>query len=483
MTQSLPPYNPQVNGNGNGAPQPAQPVQQTAPAQPQPSVIPAAPQMAPATPQTIDAGGWQPQTGQITPPATQPQPVHQPVTPQTPASPPTVPTTPGSWDYNPTPETPSQPSPAGAPDQGTFLGGVREALAREGVDTTQFADDQQALAHLAQIARERPQLEQYAHMGMQQAQQLQQYQQQPPAAQPQAPATPESDPLDEAWGAPEYDPNWEQYVEFDQESETYRPINPSVPYAWVDGVNKYHQFLRTKTRDFLSNPIKKTWQGIETQVDKRVEERVEAKLREVEDRNTVREFQKNNAGWLYEKGQNGEPVIAHQTGEPVYSPMGQQFRQRIDWLRNNGITEPKQLLFTALDQLRGDFAQLQLQQMQQRQAMQAQQAAQQLPAPAAQQPAYPVTPANAPAYPVAANEAVPPVNGLPTVYNPSPLPQQPSPEQASANRIGSFLGNAHAAFQTQGSVMPAAVGAPVVVRNQGDLDAMWESELNAHLGS
>jgi hypothetical protein len=360
-----------------------------------------------------------------------------------------APPAPQSQPPAPTPTSPA-PTPAAPPVEDW-----RGRYAARGLDVANYQSEDDLYQDLAAYQRERPQLQQYAQIGAQLAPHAQRFAEfvaaQQQQQQPAAPQADEPDPLEQAWGAPPYDPTWASQVKVDENGDVV-PLHALVPFSVVEGYKKYHEHQRQKAVEFFNNPYKQTFQALEPKLKQAIRAEFEQLQQQNRQQQTLQQFEQQNATWLYQADNSGRPLIHPATNQPVLSPLGQRFAEHVQILRSAGATDPTAIAMLAANNVRAEMAIFSQQVQQQPQHTQPRAPNGQFISPAAAQP-----------------------TNLPPA----------SPEQTNQNRIGSFLANAHqnAAFAT-----PSFNGAPDptngnwAVRSERELDHRLAAALDRAAG-
>ena len=197
-------------------------------------------------------------------------------------------------------------------------------------------DDYTALVQLAREAQEARQLREqlrqqdvYRDLGRQlapKADQLQQFFQQ--AEKPAGP---------KPYEPPPFDKRWASLVDKDEATGLY-VAKQGVPREIADKVNAYAQW----TADFMENPSKVIKAVVEDQnstFDQRVSQAVQSALAQYQQQQQLMEISRLNAGWFYQKAQDGSVAVSL-NGQPQISPLGNQYLGLVRWAAEKGISNP-----------------------------------------------------------------------------------------------------------------------------------------------
>jgi len=230
------------------------------------------------------------------------------------------------------PETPAQPAPshtdgqqpaAQQQAQNQFL----EALKQRGFNLGDVADDNAAFTALQRLQQER---EQYA----QTLQQIQPHYQQLVSnydkwqaflqgQQQQAPAQPgqQKNFWEPYWKPPEWNPAWEQLITKDAQGNLI-----PVPGAPPNVVQKYQEYITYQAQEmqkFRSNPHEYMRPTVENLAAEIARKEIEKHLGGFKDQQFAQQFTSQNAGWLYQRDQQGN-LLQNQ----VFNPMTGMMEQR-----------------------------------------------------------------------------------------------------------------------------------------------------------
>jgi hypothetical protein len=244
--------------------------------------------------------------------------------------------------------------PAAQPEPPTIRGLVSGMGYQFGDDVT---DDYGALVHLAQQAVRAQQLAEmqrqgdvFAQLGRQLAPrareigQFLQGQQQPPQRA--------------AYEPPPFDERWARLLRVDEQSGRYVPQHPSVPQEIVDAANDYAEY----TQNFLRNPVGLINQVIEASnktMDTRIQEAVQAGIRQYQVQQQVNTIAHQNAGWFYARDPQGQFMPDAVSGGWRVSPLGQQYLEAVRWAASAGVQDPVHRDEFARRALRAEIAQAQ----------------------------------------------------------------------------------------------------------------------------
>lgn len=249
-------------------------------------------------------------------------------------------------------ETPSytpEPSSA-APTEPTRHTTVLDEFKRRGYNVDSYQDDDSFLAVLNDVATKQSrikELEQLAGYGQRYVSEAEEFEkwkasqaQQKPAAQPAEPAKPK-------WSAPEFDPSWMERVKLDESTGRYVPADAFTTPVLAEKVNAYLAWQQQSGRRLVADPFG-VWKEaggedfLREQMDsmkKAVREEIFAELRQTKTQEEAEQWAQSNAAHFFAVGPNGQVLRDPQSGEPVLSPLGAQFRQYADEAKSYGITD------------------------------------------------------------------------------------------------------------------------------------------------
>lgn len=184
------------------------------------------------------------------------------------------------------------------------------------------AEHQRAQAELQQFRQVQPYLSEFAKW------QQQQYAQQQQQAQ--------VDP----WGRPEFDPQWETFLEPDENGGVRLrkgvAADPALPQKYLQS----QQFLAQRLRDFAFNP-ERAFAPLVQQVAQQVYQGLQQEFSQRDQQAFARQLVDSNADWIYANKQTRE-----------LSPKGRRLTQLITELEAQGIRDPQMQSRFAMQQLR-----------------------------------------------------------------------------------------------------------------------------------
>jgi hypothetical protein len=223
---------------------------------------------------------------------------------------------------------------------------------------TQFTDDQALLQHLLLAQQQIPQLQQMARYGERVAGQWPQVEaflaQQQQTRQQQA-QDPWWKPL---WNPPQYDPAWEQMIGRDNQGNLF-PKQGAPP----DIVNKYltyQQFRREQVDKLMANPYEFIEPAVKILARQEAQAIAQQQLQVHNDRQFATNFIQQNADWLCQKDQAGQPMWNRDpvSGQsyPVLSDWGQKFSTYVKQANQFGIQDPARQQEYALGLVQRDWA-------------------------------------------------------------------------------------------------------------------------------
>jgi hypothetical protein len=270
----------------------------------------------------------------------------------------------GSSEPSDAPQSSGQPhdfvdSPADAPEpteQPTK--GWRDVLAEQGFNLPQDADDATIAQQIAQSYQQTYQQAQAAAQYRQQAAELQYRLQQHEFAQQQQwaaqQAAPPQQPEPKKPSKPEYNPAWEKDVVWDAERGRYRGAHDDVPYAVVEKYAAHKEWQRERLSKALEFDPDAYREEIKAQLQQEMQQQVQSVIQQVEQRQRHQQMsavaqqilgaQKDQ---LFQTDATGNPIIDQFTGEPVLSPIGQQYHSIVLELNKRGYTNPQEKDYVA----------------------------------------------------------------------------------------------------------------------------------------
>lgn len=245
-----------------------------------------------------------------------------------------------------TPTDPNMAAAAGSPEGQAQS--IRDAAKFYGLDLSQYDDDAQAFAYLAQQALAAKQRNYYTELGQQIAphagqvqQYLRDYQQR---QQGQAPA---QRPPHEA---PAFDERWMTLVDRDQASGRFVPkagVNPQ----YADAVNEYADHVEQWTTSLARNPREALAPLIQEVARELLETRFGAHAAQAQAQSII----SSNEGWLYQVDANGRRVVDRQ-GLYQPTPLGARYYTHLQTLQRSGVRDAATLDTLAKHLLQADLA-------------------------------------------------------------------------------------------------------------------------------
>lgn len=256
-----------------------------------------------------------------------------PATPQAPTTPVSTPS-PTPIVSSSAPATPSTPVEAGG------LGGssvstppshrqwASQAL---GFDFTRYADDNAAADAIRSVMQQAQQWRQDSQRFNQEVApnwtQFQEF-----LKTRQAPAQPQAQTKD-WWGAPEYDPRWEQALEPDGQGG-YR-VKPGFAPDTLHKFTQYQQFQKEAVQKLLRNPIETLKPGIEQLVQPLIQQAIQQSMGGYQQHQVGQQIVQQHSSWIYSPTPN--PV----TGARDFTPAGAYYVKQIQRLDAMGVKDPQ----------------------------------------------------------------------------------------------------------------------------------------------
>jgi hypothetical protein len=228
----------------------------------------------------------------------------------------------------------------------------RDHLAASGFNIPQDADDEAAARLIAQNFQQTYQQAQQAQWYRQQALTLQQQQaqwqaQQQAAQQPQAPPQPEKP------KKPEWNPDWAKLVRRDPETNQLVPVNPHIRPDIPEKVEAYLQWkqqqqekwLEVDPEEFQAKAIAEAKAQAAEELNQRLAQH-EQPWRQQQNVATAQQILTQQKDVLFQLDPTGNP-LTDGYGNPVLSPLGQEFQQIVMGLNQLGIADPQQKAYMA----------------------------------------------------------------------------------------------------------------------------------------
>lgn len=185
-------------------------------------------------------------------------------------------------------------------------------LAGYGYDRNQFQDDSQAVAALAQQARQAQayqqqlaqaqQLAQYGQLYVQHADQFAAYMRQQQEAEQAKRAS-----QNQWWKAPEYDPAWSSRIYQDASGNLV-----AAPGSPPDTVQKYLAWRDHQTKfltQFSQDPIQAIRPGIEQLVEEKAKALLQQHMGQFQAQTAAQRLVEQNNAWMYEQDPSGQRTL------------------------------------------------------------------------------------------------------------------------------------------------------------------------------
>ncbi len=247
-------------------------------------------------------------------------------------------------------ETASEPAPAA----------WVEHLKQAGIDATGYKSPEDLALAFVKQQQEMKTLQPYAQYGQQFLPYAQHFGEiirkqvnpEPQAQQPAEPPKSREERLREHWSKiwqrPNYDPSWDQLVTRDENGH-YVGVHPHVPAHIIEGVNQYRTWQAKALQDLLANPFEQNWKALEPGIQDVVKEVVQQELNNYRVSTDFESLDRQYESVLYEHDDRGNRVIDPVTGQYRWTPLGEFTVNRMQYLRNAGMTDPYTIFQTALE--------------------------------------------------------------------------------------------------------------------------------------
>ena len=221
--------------------------------------------------------------------------------------------------------------------------GVRDYLPELGIANDQFADDEAAIRHLAEQARQYQQIQPYWNQVAPNYSKYQEWlaQQQQAQQQPAQPAQPAKKPY------------WEPLPELDQAALRMVAHDPATGQIVVkpeyrgvvapdlpQKVQAYLQAKQDRESKLLNDPVGAIWGGVEERLQGIFEQREKQLAERMYQDMQARQYLRDNASTLFQFDANGRPLTDPQTGQHAMTPYGQAFSHYLDEATQLGIAQP-----------------------------------------------------------------------------------------------------------------------------------------------
>jgi len=245
------------------------------------------------------------------------------------------------------PPSEQQPIPSAQPPasaaQAQADASLKAALEEAGLDLTQFESPKQAFELLLDMVHNARSAAPYAELGQrvapewdayQQWKQSQVSQQQPVAQQPPQPQA-----IQEAngdWAIPDFDRDVLRYCEFDESTQRYKPIEPTLA-RYADQANQFQDRIKSINQKILTAFPDSVLSVVKPYMEKVIAEQFDAKLKEVQAKQEAeRARQEDDARLmsvqekLFKKDSRGNWARNPFSGNMVLTKQGEFFVQERD---------------------------------------------------------------------------------------------------------------------------------------------------------
>lgn len=247
--------------------------------------------------------------------------------------------------------TPASDAAVAAAQAVTQQQGFRDQLRALGVDLSGLPDDRAALAQVAQIYQQLPQIRQLAMVGEQVYPYLSQFrgwltEQQQRQQQAQQPAP--------WWKAPEYDPAWVTKLTRDPATGQIVPVQGAPPdiVAKFTAWSEHRQNFLDK---FAQNPIDAIKPGIQQLVQEMIAPALQQATIQQNEARRAEALVSQNADWLHERTPTGD-YARDQFGNKVLSVWGQRYAGYAQQAQQLGIAGTDNMHNYAMGLVERDFA-------------------------------------------------------------------------------------------------------------------------------
>jgi hypothetical protein len=232
--------------------------------------------------------------------------------------------TPPASDAAPTPpSTPSTTPPF------SVLGYLKQ----QNFDTSRFQSDEAAAQAMLASHQHGAQLQELAELGRRYSQHAPAFEQFIQQQQQQ-----QAQPKQGWWKAPEWNDGWMSQVDVDPqtgEMKVKAGFDPSIPQK----INAFRAHQRDFIQKFTIDPIGSIKEGLQELIQPMLQEHFQQNLSSYQDQMFTNDTLRQNAGWMFVRGQNGEPINNPMSGKPVMSPAGQRYAQLVMESAQMGIRD------------------------------------------------------------------------------------------------------------------------------------------------
>lgn len=221
---------------------------------------------------------------------------------------------------------------------------IRDDLVRQGLNVSHYRTDAELLADLGQIAASAQAIQSQAAWAAANSQAQPSGQQTPPAqgGQPQAPTAGAAPNTPTKPQAPEWNPEWNQFIRLNPQTGLYEPASVHINPMLAQKANEYKSWQRQQAEKLITDPMSVIGPDLDTRL-KAIKDEAKNELRQeiaVERQRTegakiVDRFVEKNATTFFQSGPDGKPVVNPITGQYVFTPRGQaamtygtQYRQQ-----------------------------------------------------------------------------------------------------------------------------------------------------------
>lgn len=166
------------------------------------------------------------------------------------------------------------------------------------------------------------------------------------------------------WSPPEFNPAWRTQVYRDPQTQELKTL-PTVSPVVAEKYQQYQAWERETLDKILQDPLGTLKPGLEQMIQEIAGQMLQHQTAQFQDVNYSQQFLRENANWLYEKDQGGNPTAR-------LSQWGARFKGHVDSLIQMGMRGDQMISQHALALTDREYLATQLRQQQGQQAGQAQ---------------------------------------------------------------------------------------------------------------
>jgi hypothetical protein len=206
----------------------------------------------------------------------------------------------------------------------------------QNLDVSNFKDDQSAVDHLLQLARNAQQVQHLAQHGQRYQQHATQFEswlaQQQKAQQTQAPT-------ESWWKAPEWNDAWLSQVDVDANGN-YVP-KPGAPPDVGQKIAAFRNHQREFLNKFASDPMGAVGPGIKEMVQKEAMALIQQHLGAYQEDTVAHQIIQQNRSWMVQQDAQGRALLDPISQQPAWTPEALMYRQYVEQLSQAGVRDSR----------------------------------------------------------------------------------------------------------------------------------------------